>query len=145
MIWKFLKQNALFPRGLNWVQHGVGRIGLFVAYSTFNITCTCSYSAGSGPWWPFFPRAGNSTTCAVGCSVLSFRRLRTRLGQSITAFFLNRNLCWSEKKYMDTPKRWSIFLRALNSTDVTLKRARSKEKSFHFPPCLKFDTSLLCC
>ena len=21
MIWKFLKQNVLFPKGLNWVQH----------------------------------------------------------------------------------------------------------------------------
>ena len=28
MIWKFLKQNDLFPRGLNWVQHWVSRIGL---------------------------------------------------------------------------------------------------------------------
>ena len=29
MIWKFLKQNVLFPKGLNWVQHWVSRIGLF--------------------------------------------------------------------------------------------------------------------
>ena len=29
MIWKFLKQNVLFPKGLNWVQHCVSRIGLF--------------------------------------------------------------------------------------------------------------------
>ena len=29
MIWKFLKQNFLFPKGLNWVQHWVSRIGLF--------------------------------------------------------------------------------------------------------------------
>ena len=28
MIWKFLKQNVLFPKGLNWVQQWVGRIGL---------------------------------------------------------------------------------------------------------------------
>ena len=28
MIWKFLKQNVLFPKGLNWVQHWVSRIGL---------------------------------------------------------------------------------------------------------------------
>ena len=28
MIWKFLKQNVLFPKGLNWVQHCVSRIGL---------------------------------------------------------------------------------------------------------------------
>ena len=28
MIWKFLKQNFLFPEGLNWVQHWVSRIGL---------------------------------------------------------------------------------------------------------------------
>ena len=30
MIWKFLKQNVLFPRGLNWVQHWVSRIGLLL-------------------------------------------------------------------------------------------------------------------
>ena len=29
MIWKFLKQNVLFPKGLNWVQHWVSRIGLW--------------------------------------------------------------------------------------------------------------------
>ena len=29
MIWKFLKQNVLLPKGLNWVQHWVSRIGLF--------------------------------------------------------------------------------------------------------------------
>ena len=29
MMWKFLKQNVLFPKGLNWVQHGVSRIGLY--------------------------------------------------------------------------------------------------------------------
>ena len=29
MIWKFLKQNVLFPKGLNWVQHWVRRLGLF--------------------------------------------------------------------------------------------------------------------
>ena len=28
MIWKFLKQNVLFPKGLNWVQHWVSRLGL---------------------------------------------------------------------------------------------------------------------
>ena len=28
MIWKFLKQKVLFPKGLNWVQHWVSRIGL---------------------------------------------------------------------------------------------------------------------
>ena len=28
MIWKFLKQNVLFLKGLNWVQQWVGRIGL---------------------------------------------------------------------------------------------------------------------
>ena len=28
MIWKYLEQNALFPKDLNWVQHRVSRIGL---------------------------------------------------------------------------------------------------------------------
>ena len=28
MIWKFLKQNILFPKGMNWVQHWVSQIGL---------------------------------------------------------------------------------------------------------------------
>jgi len=28
MIWKFLKQHVLYPKGLNWVQHLVSRIGL---------------------------------------------------------------------------------------------------------------------
>ena len=32
MIWKFLKQNVLFPKGLNWVQHWVSRIGLLRAF-----------------------------------------------------------------------------------------------------------------
>ena len=30
MIWKFLKQNVLSPKGLNWVQHLVSRIGLLI-------------------------------------------------------------------------------------------------------------------
>ena len=30
MIWKFLKQNVLSPKGLNWVQHLVSRIGLVI-------------------------------------------------------------------------------------------------------------------
>ena len=33
MIWKFLKQNVLFPKGLNWVQHWVSRIGLWPKHS----------------------------------------------------------------------------------------------------------------
>ena len=40
MMWKFLKQNVLFPNGLNWVQHWVSRIGLFsaaAANATFEI------------------------------------------------------------------------------------------------------------
>ena len=28
MMWKFLKQDVLFPKSLNWVQHGVSRFGL---------------------------------------------------------------------------------------------------------------------
>ena len=28
MIWKFLKQNVLSPKGLNWVQHLASRTGL---------------------------------------------------------------------------------------------------------------------
>ena len=28
MIWKFLKQNVLFPKGMNWVQHWVSRVVL---------------------------------------------------------------------------------------------------------------------
>ena len=28
MIWKYLEQNVLFPKDLNWVQHLVSRIGL---------------------------------------------------------------------------------------------------------------------
>ena len=35
MIWKFLKQNFLSPKGLNWVQHLVSRIGLLFD-STFS-------------------------------------------------------------------------------------------------------------
>ena len=31
MIWKFLKQNVLFPKDLNWVQRWVSRIGLLGA------------------------------------------------------------------------------------------------------------------
>ena len=27
-IWKYLEQNVLFPKDLNWVQHLVSRIGL---------------------------------------------------------------------------------------------------------------------
>ena len=30
--WKFLKQNVLFPKCLNWVQHWVSRIGLLSLY-----------------------------------------------------------------------------------------------------------------
>ena len=30
MIWKYLEQNVLFPKGLNWVQHWVSRLGLLV-------------------------------------------------------------------------------------------------------------------
>ena len=31
--WKFLMQNVSFPKGLNWVQHWVGRIGLLPSWS----------------------------------------------------------------------------------------------------------------
>ena len=31
-VWKFLKQKVLFPKGLNWVQHWVSRIGLLKFY-----------------------------------------------------------------------------------------------------------------
>ena len=34
-VWKFLKQKVLFPKGLNWVQHLVSRIGLL--YSSMPI------------------------------------------------------------------------------------------------------------
>ena len=34
MIWKFLKQNVLFPKGLNKVQHWVSRLGLFRCQSS---------------------------------------------------------------------------------------------------------------
>ena len=30
MIWKYLEQNVLFPKDLNWIQHWVGRIGLLL-------------------------------------------------------------------------------------------------------------------
>ena len=29
MIWKYLEQNVLIPKDLNWVQHWVSRFGLF--------------------------------------------------------------------------------------------------------------------
>ena len=32
MIWKFLKQKVLFPKGSNWVQHWFSRIGLLVHF-----------------------------------------------------------------------------------------------------------------
>ena len=28
MIWKYLEQNVLFPKGFNWIQHRVSRLGL---------------------------------------------------------------------------------------------------------------------
>ena len=34
MIWKFLKQNVLTPKGLNLVQHRVSRIGLLLRHCT---------------------------------------------------------------------------------------------------------------
>ena len=38
MIWKYLGQNVLFPKDLNWVQHWVSRIdhfGLYILFSHF--------------------------------------------------------------------------------------------------------------
>ena len=40
MIWKFLKQNVLFPKGLNWVQHWVSRIGLLIIHSNKSVSRT---------------------------------------------------------------------------------------------------------
>ena len=42
MIWKFLKQNVLFPKGLNWVQHWVSRLGLLSILSHCD-WYTCSW------------------------------------------------------------------------------------------------------
>ena len=30
MMWKYVEQNILFPKGLNWVQHWVSQFGLFI-------------------------------------------------------------------------------------------------------------------
>ena len=38
MIWKYQEQSVLFPKGLNWVQHLVRRLGLFsFPRNTFHI------------------------------------------------------------------------------------------------------------
>ena len=41
MIWKFLKQNVLSPKGLNWVQHLVSRIGLLLRQKYVVARNTC--------------------------------------------------------------------------------------------------------
>ena len=38
MIWKYLEQNILCPKDLNWVQHCVSRIGLFTEGVKIKIT-----------------------------------------------------------------------------------------------------------
>ena len=49
MIWKFLKQNVLSPKGLNWVQHLVSRTGPCrpwyknIVYSRFDKTKVQTY------------------------------------------------------------------------------------------------------
>ena len=48
MIWKFLKQNVLFPKSLNWVQHWVSWIGLFVNNSKKNRNNTLTNESS----WP---------------------------------------------------------------------------------------------
>ena len=35
-VWKYLEQNVLFPKGLNWLQHWVGRFGLFPELAEFS-------------------------------------------------------------------------------------------------------------
>ena len=36
MIWKFLKQNLFFSKGLNWVQHWVSQLGLWRLFLSTN-------------------------------------------------------------------------------------------------------------
>ena len=42
-VWKFVKQKVLFPKGLNWVQHWVSRIGLFKEVES-SLSCSLSQS-----------------------------------------------------------------------------------------------------
>ena len=35
-VWKYLEQNVLFPKGLNWLQHWVTRFGLFLELADFS-------------------------------------------------------------------------------------------------------------
>ena len=42
-VWKFLKHNVLFPKGLKWVQHWVSRIGLFKHVESY-LSCPSSQS-----------------------------------------------------------------------------------------------------
>ena len=38
MIWKYLEQNILCPKDLNWVQHCISRIGLYKKRKGFCFT-----------------------------------------------------------------------------------------------------------
>ena len=42
MISKFMKQNVLFPKGLNWVQHWVSRLGLLSFRGPESSSLACS-------------------------------------------------------------------------------------------------------
>ena len=67
MIWKFLKQNVLFPKGLNWVQHWVSRIGLFARKSEKSIAQECEKS-NSG-WRASNKRVFAQVPSSGGCAV----------------------------------------------------------------------------
>ena len=43
MIWKFLKQNVLSAKGLNWVQHLVSQIGLLLSSKKKLLTTLCIF------------------------------------------------------------------------------------------------------
>ena len=99
MIWKFLKQNVLFPKGLNWVQHWVSRIGL---------------------WAPFCIRSRGCKVCreTVGSSVWNIAKVREDIETTMAA---RKNIWDFNLESKPKPKKYNFELCRLNSSKVKFK------------------------
>ena len=86
MIWKFLKQNVLTPKGLNWVQHWVSRIGLSTALLILHSTILAFSSLReSSPIWACLARTSEQR--AEGLRFTLARSRETRFARP------NRRAC----------------------------------------------------
>ena len=119
MIWKFLKQSVLSPKGLNWVQHLVSRIGLFNCLTLQDVITGILY-----------------TNCPLLNYLILIAKLylwgcrRNQTLPVITAFSSKVKIKYETEKYICVKtnkmdkfnKKWALPLDSVPSRPLYLKR-----------------------